>query len=191
MNALSTLFIAFAMSTDAFAAAVCKGASLQRPKLGEALRIGIIFGTIETLTPLIGWGLGSAAAPLVEAWDHWIAFALLGGLGLHMIHAGMTGSDTPALKPERHGFWRLALTAVGTSIDALAIGAGLAFLDADIWVVALAIGCATTFMVTLGVMLGRVLGDVAGRRAEAAGGFVLIAIGCAILVDHLGLSASV
>lgn len=189
MNVLSTLFIAFAMSTDAFAAAVCKGASLQRPRLSEALRTGIIFGVIETVTPLIGWGLGSVAAPLVEAWDHWIAFTLLGGLGLHMIHAGLTGDDAPEERPTRHGFWRLALTAVGTSIDALAIGVGLAFLDANIWITALAIGCATTLMVTLGVMLGRVLGGMAGRRAEIAGGVVLIGIGSWILMDHLGFLA--
>jgi putative Mn2+ efflux pump MntP len=175
------------MSTDAFAAAVCKGASLARPRFSEALRTGLIFGVIETLTPLLGWLLGSAAAPLVEAWDHWIAFVLLGGLGLHMIRAGLSPDDDEAEKPARHGFWRLALTAVGTSIDALAIGVGLAFLDVNIWVTALAIGCATTLMVTIGVMVGRLLGSIAGRRAEVAGGVVLIAIGSWILVDHLGL----
>src|SRR5690606_40037137 len=91
MTFISTLVIAFAMSTDAFAAAVSKGAALTRPRLSEALRTGIIFGVIEALTPLIGWALGSIAAPYVRAWDHWIAFIVLGILGLRMIRNGWGG----------------------------------------------------------------------------------------------------
>ena len=187
MNAPSIALIAFAMSTDAFAAAVGKGAALHRPRFGEALRTGAIFGCIEALTPLVGWALGFAAARYVAAIDHWIAFALLGGLGLHMIRAGIRGDagDAPAEKPSRHGFWVLAATGLGTSIDAMAVGVGLALVDVDILPVAAAIGLTTCVMVTLGVMLGRVLGAMAGRRAEVVGGVLLIAVGSAILVEHL------
>lgn len=81
MNPLSIALLALAMSADAFAAAIAKGAALARPSWREALRTGLIFGSIEAITPLVGWALGSAAAPYVAAWDHWIAFAVLGLLG--------------------------------------------------------------------------------------------------------------
>ena len=81
MNLLSTVLLALAMSTDAFAAAVVKGAALHRPHWREAVRAGLIFGCIEATTPIVGWGLGSLAESYVEAWDHWIAFGLLGLLG--------------------------------------------------------------------------------------------------------------
>lgn len=173
------------MSTDAFAAAVGKGASLHKPKFLEALRTGAIFGIIEAITPLIGWALGLAAARYVKAFDHWIAFFLLGGLGLRMIYGSFAKGGLEQEKPTRHSFWVLAATGLGTSIDAMAVGVGLAFLSVNIVAVALAIGLTTFVAVTLGVMLGRVLGTIVGKRAELVGGVVLIAIGAMILVEHL------
>ena len=186
MNFVSTAALALAMSTDAFAAAVGKGAALHKPRLREALRTGLIFGSIEGITPLIGWVAGSAAANYVKAWDHWIAFVLLGILGAKMIRKGFSAAQEQAPeKPDSHSFWVLAATGFATSIDAMAVGVSLAFLNADILVVAAAIGLSTFVMVTAGVMLGRVLGVVAGKRAEILGGVVLIGIGTVILVEHL------
>lgn len=187
MNFLATAALALAMSTDAFAVAVGKGAALQRPHLREALRTGAIFGVIEGITPVVGWALGHWAAPYVEAWDHWIAFTLLGVLGLRMMYAGLSGADDEEEdKPSSHSFWLLAVTGVATSIDALAVGVGLAFIDANILTVAGAIGFSTFVMVTLGVMVGRGLGKLVGKRAEVVGGLVLIAIGAVILYEHIG-----
>jgi putative Mn2+ efflux pump MntP len=187
MNFASTAFLALAMSTDAFAAAVGKGVALEKPRWTEALRTGAIFGVIEAITPIIGWGLGYAASGYVESWDHWIAFTLLSLLGLRMILAALRtpDADEDARKPRRHGFWLLAITGFATSIDAMAIGVGLAFLDIAILPIAVAVGISTFAMVTLGVMLGRVLGRLAGRWAEAFGGVLLIAIGSVILYEHL------
>ena len=186
MSPVSILLIGFAMSTDAFAAAIGKGAAMQRPRLPQALRVGVIFGVIEGITPLVGWALGLAAAPYVTAWDHWIAFTLLGALGIRMILAGLGRvSDEPSERPRPHGFWSLAVTGLATSIDALAVGVGLAFLDVNILLVATVIGLCTLLMVTTGVMLGRVLGAVAGKRAEMIGGLILIVIGSVILFEHL------
>jgi manganese efflux pump family protein len=185
MNPVATLFLAFAMSTDAFAAAIGKGATLHRPHWREALRAGLIFGVIEALTPLAGWFLGKAAAQYVSAWDHWIAFTLLFILGARMVLNGLIAKEDEEKKPATHSFWLLALTGFATSIDAMAVGAGLAFVDVNIYSTAAAIGLATMAMVTLGVMLGRVIGHVAGRRAEMAGGAVLIGIGSTILAEHL------
>lgn len=187
MNPVATLFLAFAMSTDAFAAAIGKGATLHRPHWREALRTGLIFGVIEALTPLVGWFIGRAAAQYVSAWDHWIAFTLLAILGTRMIRNGFKASEADEKKPAAHSLWLLALTGFATSIDAMAVGAGLAFVDVNIYSTAAAIGLATATMVTIGVLLGRVIGDVVGKRAEMAGGVVLIGIGCVILVEHLQL----
>ncbi len=187
MSPLSILLIGFAMSTDAFAAAVGKGAAMRKPRFTDALRAGLIFGVIEAITPIIGWLLGRAASQYVEAFDHWIAFVLLGALGLHMIIAGLEPDEEDADEAEkpRHGFWALAATGFATSIDAMAIGVGLAFLDVHIGVVALVIGLCTLVMVTLGIMLGRVLGKLVGKRAEIVGGVILMIIGCTILYEHL------
>jgi putative Mn2+ efflux pump MntP len=187
MNPVATIFLALAMSTDAFAAAIGKGATLHRPHWREALRTGLIFGVIEALTPLVGWFLGKAAAQYVSAWDHWIAFALLLMLGARMVFNSMKAEEAEHTKPAAHSFWLLALTGLATSIDAMAVGAGLAFVDVNIYSTAAAIGIATMTMVTLGVMLGRVIGHVVGRRAELAGGIVLIGIGGTILAEHLKL----
>ena len=81
MNISATILLAFGMSMDAFAASIGKGATLHKPKFSEALRTGLIFGAIETLTPLVGWGMGMLASQFVLEWNHWIAFVLLVFLG--------------------------------------------------------------------------------------------------------------
>lgn len=187
MNSASTAFLALAMSADAFAAAIGKGTALQQPRWREALRTGAIFGAMAGVMPIAGWALGSAASRYVAAWDHWIAFALLAALGLTMIRSGLRPRDAGRdARRERNGFWVLAATGFATSIDAMAVGIGLAFIAVDIVPVAAAIGAVTFVMVSAGVMLGRVLGALAGARAEVAGGLVLLGIGTAILVEHLG-----
>ncbi|KAA0018264.1 manganese efflux pump MntP [Salinicola corii] len=188
MNPASLVILAFAMSTDAFAASVGKGAALRRTRFPEALRIGAIFGTVEAITPVIGWAIGLAATRFVSEWDHWIAFVLLGALGAHMIWEGFKPVPVEAddgSAPERKSVWLLALTALATSIDAMAVGVTLAFADVNIIVAAAAIGLATMLMVTVGIMLGRAIGSLIGKRAEIVGGLVLIGIGCTVLYEHL------
>lgn len=169
------------MSTDAFAASIGRGVSLGRTRLIEALRIGIIFGTVEAITPVIGWGLGMAANRLVSNWDHWVAFALLSMLGLSMIYKGLKPDAGEAEDEKKDAGSKsvpfLALTAIATSIDAMAVGITLAFTDVNILVAAAIIGLATTLMVTIGIMLGRAIGSLVGKQAEIVGGLVLIGIG--------------
>jgi putative Mn2+ efflux pump MntP len=183
MSLFAIVVLAFSMSADAFAAALGKGSVLDRPRLGEALRIGLVFGTVEAITPVIGWAGGLAASAYITAIDHWIAFALLAGIGGKMI---WDGARRPAEggKPARHSLGLLLMTAIGTSIDAMAVGVTLAFLAADIVVTALAIGLATFLMTTIGIMIGRVIGERLGRVAEALGGVCLILIGSKILIEH-------
>ena len=185
MNLSATILLAFGMSMDAFAASIGKGATLHKPKFSEAVRTGLIFGAIETLTPLVGWGLGMLASQFILEWNHWIAFILLVFLGGRMIVEGFRGdSDEACEAPHRLGFWLLVTTAFATSLDAMAVGVGLAFLQVSIVTTALAIGCATFIMSTLGMMVGRFIGPLLGKRAEILGGIVLIGIGSEILWSH-------
>ncbi|HBR3772371.1 manganese efflux pump MntP [Klebsiella pneumoniae] len=185
MNLSATILLAFGMSMDAFAASIGKGATLHKPKFSEAVRTGLIFVAIETLTPLVGWGLGMLASQFILEWNHWIAFILLVFLGGRMIVEGFRGdSDEACEAPHRHGFWLLVTTAFATSLDAMAVGVGLAFLQVSIVTTALAIGCATFIMSTLGMMVGRFIGPLLGKRAEILGGIVLIGIGSEILWSH-------
>jgi putative Mn2+ efflux pump MntP len=190
MNPLSILLIGLAMSTDAFAAAIGTGAAMTRPRLPHALRAGLVFGVVEATTPVLGWLLGTATSRFIEAWDHWIAFTLLAGLGLHMIWQALHSSDeAPGEEGDGGSLLKLAIAGLATSIDAMAVGVGLAFADVHIAVVALVIGLCTFAMVTLGIMLGRALGVIIGKRAEIAGGVILILVGAALVYEHLSAAA--
>lgn len=181
--------LSLSMSTDAFAAAVGRGAS-HRPNLASALKAGAVFGVIEAITPLIGWGLGMLAAGLVEQIDHWIAFVLLAAVGGKMIWEACKPLDPDTdSAPRRSGPWALIATAIGTSIDAAAVGVGLALLGVNILVIALSIGATTFVMTTIGMLIGRAVGARFGKRAEFVGGLALIALGTTILLEHLGFLA--
>lgn len=186
MNLAMTCMLALGLSMDAFAASLAKGAALQRPSMPEALRVGAAFGFFEFATPLLGWALGLGFSSWIAAVDHWVAFVLLGVVGAGMVRQAVSGGETEAAAPGRRrlGWWALATAAVATSLDATAVGVTLAFMDVPIVVTALVIGAVTFGMALGGVYLGRVAGPVFGRRAEAAGGLVLIAIGIKILVEH-------
>jgi putative Mn2+ efflux pump MntP len=180
MSPIAIVVIAFGMSADAFAAALGKGAALERPPFGEAVRCGLIFGLVEMAMPVAGWAAGAAASASIGAIDKWVAFAVLAAIGVKMVHDGWRRA-ADAEKPRRHSTRLLVLTACGTSIDALAVGASLALLGYAIVMPALAIGLATFVMTTLGILLGRVLGARYGRIAEIGGGVGLIAVGVKIL----------
>ena len=189
MTPLAILILSLSMSTDAFAAAVARGAA-HRPAWPVALKWGLVFGLVEATTPLIGYGLGLLAAGYVQAVDHWIAFALLGLVGGHMIRESFEAPDEDAAEtPRRAGPAGLVLTAIGTSIDAAAVGVGLAFIGVNIWVVAAAIGVSTFILTSIGLRIGGAVGTRFGKRAELLGGIALIVIGTLILADHMGWMA--
>lgn len=184
MSLVSNTIIAFSMSADAFAASIGKGVALRKPKLGYAMRIGLVFGGVETITPIIGWLLGLMASDFIATVDHWVAFAILSLIGGKMMYEGLHNQE--AERKESHKLGILILTAIGTSIDAMAVGATLALLDINIWLMAAMIGTATFTMATIGIMTGHYIGTKAGKIAEILGGLCLIAIGTKILIEHLG-----
>lgn len=179
--------LSLSMSTDAFAAAIGRGAS-HRPNWIDAVKTGLVFGVIEGITPLIGWALGIVAAGFVEQVDHWIAFGLLGAVGGKMLWEACKPHDEEEdAAPRRTGRWALIATAVGTSIDAAAVGVGLAFLGANIWVIAASIGFTTFVLTTIGLLIGKAVGAKFGKAAEFVGGIALIGLGTMILLEHLGV----
>ena len=196
MTPLAIAALSLSMSTDAFAAAVGRGAA-HRPTVVQALRAGLVFGVIEAITPLLGFWAGTLAAGYVEAVDHWIAFALLALVGGHMIRAALS-ADEPGedgaedgakdgAMPRRAGPLALVATAIGTSIDAAAVGVGLAFIGVNIWVVAASIGVSTFVLTTIGMLIGKAVGARLGKTAELLGGVALIGIGLLILAEHTGV----
>lgn len=184
MNFSATLLLAFGMSMDAFAVSISKGAALYKPGFFAALRVGVIFGVIETLTPLIGWELGILTSQFTLKWNHWIAFVLLVFLGTRMIIEGLRNTPDREITPQRHSFWLLVITAIATSLDAMTVGVSLALLQVNIVATALAIGCATLIMSTFGIMTGRFIGPLLGKWAEILGGMILAGIGGQILWSH-------
>ena len=190
MNLLTTILLALGMSVDAFAAALARGAGSLHYTWRQTVKTALIFGIVETITPLIGWLVGSMAQKFIAEYDHWLAFGLLLALGLKMIWGALhdNGEETAAADGNRTDttLTLTIITAIATSIDSMVVGVGLAFLDANIWLTALAIGTSTTIMAAVGLRLGRLLGQKIGSRAEMAGGVVLIGIGTFILLEHLG-----
>lgn len=183
MTPFAIAALALSMSVDAFVVSVGRGAALGRPRYSEALRTGAVFGLVEAFTPLVGWAAGVAASSLVEAVDHWIAFALLAGVGLHMMWAAMQRREDA--EPPKASLWVLIATAIGTSLDAMAVGVSLAFFDVNIVVIAIAIGLATFLMSSGGMLMGRWISERWGRVAEVLAGLTLIGIGASILLHHL------
>ncbi|WVD71462.1 manganese efflux pump MntP family protein [Orbus wheelerorum] len=187
MNFWAILLLAFAMSTDAFAVAVCKGVALKVPRFIDAFKVGLLFGFIEAITPALGWVLGYIAVQYVERWDHWVIFALMLFLGVRMIYNSFKEEECAADEPQSGSLIMLILTAISTSIDAFAVGIGLALASVNIAFAAGMIGFVTCVMVTIGILLGKKIGCLIGKKAELLGGLVLIAIGILTLYQHLVL----
>jgi putative Mn2+ efflux pump MntP len=184
MLSVQTLVLAFALSTDAFAASLAKGARFPGLAINRSLAIAFGFGALEALAPLLGYALGQQFADMIADVDHWIAFLLLGFLGLRMMSKSFSdnGDAEAALAPS----WSaVAVTAMGTSVDATVVGVTLALVSDNIPLTIISIGVVTFAMTFIGLRVGGVAGKRAGKWAEFAGGLGLAAIGANILFTHL------
>ncbi len=185
MSLASNVVLAFSLSADAFAASIGKGTRMAKPRLSQALYIGAIFGLAETIMPVLGWLLGKAASQHISEIDHWVAFIILAVIGSKMVFEGLDRSAR-ADSDQSWSIWVLALAAIGTSVDSMAVGVTLALMGTSIWVAATMMGGATFIMSTIGIMAGQYLGMRAGGIASIIGGLCLIAIGTKILLQHMG-----
>ncbi|MDR2421093.1 MAG: manganese efflux pump MntP family protein [Oscillospiraceae bacterium] len=180
------IFIAAGLAMDAFAVAVTLGLSVEKPGAREILAPGLYFGFFQALMPILGYFAGSYFADGIEAFDHWIALALLGVIGGKMIKdsfskdAGEENTGKSAF-----GFARMLALAVATSIDALAVGVTFAFFRVNIYVAASITGATTFFIAICGVAAGHAFGAKFKSKAELAGGAALVIIGIKIVLDHM------
>jgi len=185
MSFWALFLIAVGVSADAFAVALGKGMHMRRFNLKNAIIIAATFGLFQAAMPLIGWLLGTQFAPYIGAFDHWIAFVLLGLVGAKMLWEAFTSHEDTAKDYDRINVRELLVLAFATSIDALAVGVTLAFIPVSITGAVLLIGVTTLALSFVGVYVGRRVGARFGKPAEIAGGVILILIGTKILIDHL------
>lgn len=185
MDLLEILLIAVGLAMDAFAVSLCKGFALRKVTFRAMLLAGIWFGVFQALMPVIGFYLGGSFYDLISAYDHWVAFFLLLLIGANMIRESVFGDDGDV--DADMGVRTMALLAVATSIDALAVGISLAMSERSIAWPAFLIGIVTLLLSMVGVKAGSLFGDRFGRKAEILGGAILILIGLKVLLEGLGL----
>ena len=185
MSVGELFILAVGLSMDAFAVAVCKGLAMERISLKNAGIVGLWFGGFQALMPLIGYFLGYSFSGAIQSVDHWIAFALLGLIGLNMIKESR--SDECVTASASLSFKVMLTMAVATSIDALAVGITFAFLTVDIVSAVCLIGITTFVLSMIGVKVGSVFGARYKSKAELAGGVILVFLGMKILIEHLGI----
>ena len=186
MDFLETMLLAVGLSMDAFAVSVCKGLSMKKAGAGAMLCCGAWFGGFQALMPLIGFFLGSLFADAIAVIDHWVAFTLLTLIGINMIRDAFCGDDSDERCSDL-SVRTMSVLALATSIDALAVGISLAMAqDVQIFPTVGLIGLTTFGLSAVGVRVGSVFGDRYEKRAQIAGGLILIGLGCKILLEHLG-----
>ncbi|MGN0416038.1 MAG: manganese efflux pump MntP family protein [Agathobacter sp.] len=186
---IELFLIGVGLSMDAFAVSVCKGLAMNKVNKKQAVMIGLYFGGFQALMPLIGWFLGVRFQKYITSVDHWIAFGLLVFIGGKMILEAVRDSEVQEIgeKDLPLDYKEMFVLAVATSIDALAVGITFAFLDTPIIEAIAIIGCTTFLLSILGVVVGNFFGTRYKKKAEIAGGIILVLIGLKILLEHLGL----
>ena len=191
MSLLELFLLAVGLSMDAFAVSVCKGLSVRRGSMKQALTVGIWFGGFQALMPFLGYLLGITFSSLITSIDHWIAFILLAFIGGKMLWEAFTEDEDEGdgKDAEKIDLGEYLILAIATSIDALAVGISFAALSVDIVPAVSLIGITTFIFSVAGVAIGHTFGARYEKPATIVGGVVLTLIGLKILLEHLGILA--
>ena len=186
MGVSALILIAIGLAMDAFAVSIGKGLSVRKIEPRHTMSVGLWFGGFQALMPLVGYMLGVSFSSLVQNIDHWIAFGLLGLIGVNMIREALGGDDCECGDVDADFSARkMLLLAIATSIDALAVGVSFAFLGVNIWTAVALIGLITMVISMVGLRIGNIFGCRYKSKAEIVGGIVLLVMGCKILIEHL------
>jgi manganese efflux pump family protein len=180
------LLLSVGLAMDATAVSAARGLAASRVRPQHVLSVALLFGGFQAFMPWLGWVLGTELGPMVERYDHWIAFVLLAGIGGKMLHEAYA-VQTEAQPSERDLFRIevLLVLALATSIDALAAGVTLPMIGAPLLLSLVTIGITTAVLSAAGLLVGRRFGAKLGKRLDVAGGVVLIGLGTKILIQHL------
>ena len=193
MGIFELLLLGVGVSMDAFAVSICKGLAMRRATLRGCMTCGLWFGGFQALMPTIGFFLGALFAEAIQAFDHWVAFALLAVIGINMLKEALEQEECCCCCQENGAdlsVKTMFLMAVATSIDALAVGISLAMAgNVNIWTAAAFIGLCTFSFSAAGVKIGNVFGARYEKKAQIAGGVILVLLGLKILLEHLGVLA--
>lgn len=184
MTLIEILMLAVGLAMDTFAVSLGTGTSGHAVDYRAAFRMSFHFGLFQFIMPVIGWFVGASIEPLIAPIDHWIAFALLAFVGARMMRSGLD-PDTESFQTNPTRGMMLVMLSIATSIDALAVGLSLAFLQVTIWYPSLIIGLVAAGFSLVGIRMGHRLGETFGKRMELVGGAILILIGLRILVSHM------
>lgn len=183
------LLLGVGLAMDAFAVSICKGLAMRKVNKKQAVIIALFFGGFQAIMPVIGWLLCKGFQTYIEAFDHWIAFALLAFIGVKMIIETLREKEDDVVIEEMDpplDMKEMLMLAIATSIDALAVGISLAALDRPVVESAAIIGVVTFVISIIGVYIGNFFGNRYKKRAELTGGIILVLIGVKILCEHMG-----
>jgi putative Mn2+ efflux pump MntP len=184
MDFIIIIGIALGLSFDTFAVSLSCGVVESNMRFKNAIRIALMLALFQGVMPVLGYFLGSTVSQHIGKLDHWVAFGLLMILGARMVIEGLKKDDDR----EPVDFRKLSVLltmAVGTSIDAFAVGISFAFLNVKIWSAGLLIGTVTFLASMTAIRIGKSAGNRLGSRVEILGGIILAAIGTKILIEHL------
>lgn len=184
---IAVLILALALAMDAFAVSLVRGAAGPH-STWRALETGLAFGIAQGVMPLAGWALGVLFVGWLEAWDHWVAFILLGFLGYRMLREGLADEEgEPASEAGlKSHLGALFIAAIATSIDAAAAGLTLELFSPPVMLSCLVIGAVTLALCSPAYWFAARIGPALGKKAEVFGGIVLIALGVKIVAEHTG-----
>jgi manganese efflux pump family protein len=176
VSGFELMLVALGLSMDAFAVSLGAGTHQQVRGLRPSFRLWFHFGLFQSVMAIAGWFVGAGLESMIAAWDHWLAFALLGLVGGKMIKEGFApedGQGSEAASDPSRGL-KLVSLSVATSLDALAVGVSLGVFKVAIWQPGLIIGLVTALLSFIGIRLGQFLGAQFGKKMEVAGGFILL-----------------
>lgn len=187
MNIIELLLLSVGLAMDAFSVAVCQGLSMKKMSVRSGLIIALFFGVFQGGMPLIGYFLGNSFAGYINSVSHWIAFILLGIIGGKMIWEAYHEEEHGEKEEYKLALGALTVLAVATSIDALAVGIVFAAANVNLILSVIMIAAVTFAISFAGVVIGHKFGSRFEKKAEIAGGVVLILIGVKMLMDGLGI----
>lgn len=185
MDLLTILLIAVSLSLDCFAVAIAGSISMQSVSPRQVLRVSLSFGLFQAGMLVLGWLLGQTIVDTIESFAHWVAFGLLALVGARMIWESLHSDEDDAKRTDITKGFALLTLSVATSIDALAVGLSLAFLESRLLIAAISIGTVAFLFTAAGFYFGRRIGSLFGRWAEVLGGVVLIGLGLRILLTEV------